>query len=54
MSESEVHGAVEEAIRETGASSLRDMGTVMTKLRRRYTGRMDFCKAGAEVRSVLT
>lgn len=54
LSESEVHGAVKEAIRETGASSLRDMGAVMTKLRRRYTGRMDFCKAGAEVRSVLT
>lgn len=53
MSEEETRRAVSAAIAETKARSLRDMGVVMGSLKSRYQGRMDFCQAGAEVRSVL-
>ena len=44
---------VANAIAETKAKSLRDLGTVMGALKSRYSGRMDVCKAGAEVRNAL-
>lgn len=53
LSDAEMAAAVAAAIAETKASSLRDMGAVMGKLKRRYAGRMDVCKAGAQVRSTL-
>ncbi|SFJ12712.1 GatB/YqeY domain-containing protein [Albimonas pacifica] len=53
LSDDEMRAAIAAAIAETRASSLRDMGAVMTKLKRRYSGRMDVCKCGAEVRSAL-
>ncbi len=53
LSDEELHRAVAAAIAETHAQSLRDMGVVMTRLKSRYSGRMDVCKAGAEVRSAL-
>ena len=39
---------------ELEASGLKDMGRVMNELKSRYTGRMDFGKAGAKVKSLLT
>lgn len=53
LSDEELHQAVAAAIAETHAQSLRDMGAVMSQLKSRYSGRMDVCKAGAEVRSAL-
>ena len=53
LSDDEMRRAVREAIAETKASSLRDMGAVMKRLKTRFPGRMDVCKAGAEVRSAL-
>ena len=53
MSEEEVEKAVREAVAETGAGSIRDMGKVMAALKARYTGRMDFGKAGAKVKQQL-
>ncbi|MFO7857046.1 MAG: GatB/YqeY domain-containing protein [Paracoccaceae bacterium] len=53
LSDDEARAAVAEAIATTKAASLRDMGAVMGRLKRRYAGRMDFCKAGAQIRSVL-
>lgn len=53
LSEDETRAAVAEAIATTKAASLRDMQTVMSRLKTRYAGRMDFCKAGAQIRSVL-
>ena len=54
MSEEETKKAIDAAIAETKAESLRDLGAVMGALKSRYRGRMDFCRAGAEVRSHLT
>lgn len=53
LSEDETRAAVAEAIASTKAATLRDMGAVMSRLKARYAGRMDFCKAGAQIRSVL-
>lgn len=49
----EVSAAIDEAIAETGAQSLRDMGKVMGLLKSKYAGRMDFSKVGAQVRKRL-
>ena len=53
LSESEVEEAVETAIRETGAESIRDMGKVMGSLKSKYAGRMDFGAVGARVKAAL-
>nr|WP_240722235.1 GatB/YqeY domain-containing protein [Poseidonocella sp. HB161398] len=45
--------AVEKAIAETGADSLRDMGKVMASLKAKYTGQMDFGEVGPLVRAKL-
>ena len=44
---------VAEAIAESGASSMKDMGRVMGTLKQRYPGRMDFGKASALVKERL-
>lgn len=53
MSEQEVDKAVADAIGETGANSIRDMGKVMAHLKARHTGRMDFARAGAAVKQAF-
>lgn len=49
----EVEAAIGEAIDQTGAESLRDMGKVMAALKARYTGRMDFSTVGPSVKARL-
>jgi len=53
LTEAEVQRAVAQAIAETGASSVRDMGRVMAHLKARHTGQMDFAKAGAAVKEAF-
>ena len=53
MTEAEIRRAVRDAIGETGAGSIRDMGKVMGHLKARYPGRMDFGAAGARVKRAL-
>ncbi len=53
LSEKEVETAIDEAIAETGAEGLRDMGKVMGVLKSKYTGRMDFGAVGATVKARL-
>ena len=53
MEEAEVAAAVAQLITELGASSIKDMGRVMAALKERYTGRMDFARAGAQVKAAL-
>ena len=54
LSEAEVEKAVNEAIAETDAGSIRDMGRVMAALKGRYAGRMDFGRIGPLVRERLS
>jgi uncharacterized protein YqeY len=53
LSEQEALDAVDAAITEVDAQSIRDMGRVMAVLKGKYTGRMDFGKAGPAVKSRL-
>ncbi|MBU0780534.1 GatB/YqeY domain-containing protein [Loktanella salsilacus] len=53
LSEDEAAAAVEAAIAETEAASLRDMGRVMAVLKDKYTGQMDFGRVGPMVKNKL-
>ncbi len=53
LSPQEVEQAIDTAIAEIGASTLRDMGRVMARLKERYTGQMDFGTAGPAVKARL-
>ncbi|MCA1775141.1 MAG: GatB/YqeY domain-containing protein [Paracoccaceae bacterium] len=53
LSDAETQAAVDAAIAETGADSIRDMGKVMGALKAKYTGRMDFGKIGPVVKDRL-
>ena len=53
MDEAETRQAIEAAITETGAASIKDMGKVIGSLRGRYAGRMDFAKASGLVKEML-
>ena len=54
MSADESREAVKEAIAVTGAASMKDMGKVMATLKERHAGQMDFAKASAVVKELLT
>ncbi|KAA9010122.1 GatB/YqeY domain-containing protein [Histidinibacterium aquaticum] len=49
----ETEAAVDQAIAETGADSIRDMGRVMAALKARHAGQMDFGKVGPMVKDRL-
>lgn len=53
LSAEEAQVAVKEAIAETGAESLRDMGKVMGILKDRYRGQLDMGVVGPMVKSIL-
>lgn len=53
MEEVETRQAVEAAVAELGARSLKDMGKVMGALKQSYGGRMDMAKAGQLVKAKL-
>ena len=53
LTATEVAAAIDAAVAETGAASIRDMGKVMAALKARYTGQMDFAAAGAAVKDRL-
>ena len=54
MDDQEIEAAVTAVIKEIDANSLKDMGISMGLLRERYSGRMDFGKASAILKSVFT
>jgi uncharacterized protein len=54
MSEDDVKAAIAEAIRDTGAAGMKDMGKVIAALRAKYAGQMDFAKASALVKGALS
>lgn len=54
LSEDETTAAVEAAIKEVGAESIRDMGKVMGILKSKYTGQLDFGSVGPKVKDLLS
>jgi len=53
MSEADVDAAIDEAISETGAESVKDMGRVIGVLKANYPGRIDFGQASGRVKKKL-
>jgi len=54
LDDAEVSAAVEAAIAEIGADSIRDMGKVMGALKAKYTGQMDFGAVGQTIKARLS
>jgi uncharacterized protein YqeY len=46
--------AIADAIKKSGAASIKDMGKVMAELKASYAGQMDFAKASAAVKAKLS
>ncbi len=53
MDDAAVQAAIQDAISETGAASVKDMGKVMGALKAKYAGQMDFGKASAQIKALL-
>lgn len=53
MSDLEAAEAISALIKELEAATLKDMGRTMAVLKQRFSGRMDFSKAGALVKKLL-
>jgi uncharacterized protein YqeY len=53
LSDADMAKAIDDAVAEVGAASMKDMGKVMAALKSRYAGQMDFGKASAAVKAKL-
>jgi uncharacterized protein len=53
MDEAGIKAAIQSAVTETGAASMKDMGKVVAALKAKYTGQMDFAKASQLVKAAL-
>ncbi len=54
LNEADIAKAVDAAIKDVGADSIRDMGKVMGELKGKYTGQMDFGVVGQLVKARLS
>lgn len=54
MNDAEVDAAITSIIKELNASSMKDMGAVMGKLREKYAGQMDFGSASGKIKAALS
>ncbi len=54
MSADDAKAAIAAAIADVGAASIKDMGKVMSALKERYAGQMDFGKASGQVKEALS
>ncbi|MBX9741863.1 MAG: GatB/YqeY domain-containing protein [Beijerinckiaceae bacterium] len=53
LDDAQMKAAIEAAIAETGAASMKDMGKVVASLKAKFTGQMDFAKASQQVKAAL-
>lgn len=54
MDDKAIEAAIGKAIEAIGASGIKEMGKVMAALREQYAGQMDFAKAGAIAKKLLS
>jgi len=54
MSDDEIQAAARAVVEELDAAGLKDMGKCMASLKAKYGGAMDFGKAGAAVKAILS
>ena len=53
LADDEIAAAIDKAIADVGASTIRDMGKIMGKLKERHAGQMDFGAVGPQVKARL-
>lgn len=53
LAEDEIAAAIDKAIADVGASTIRDMGKIMGMLKERHAGQMDFGAVGPQVKARL-
>ena len=53
LSDDEVKAAIAQVIKDAGATSIKDMGKVMAALKAKYSGQIDFGKAGGVIKGLL-
>ena len=53
MSDEETKAVCQKIIEQTGASSLKDMGKVMSELKKNYSDTIDFSRAGTIIKEFL-
>ena len=53
LSEKEITNAIEKAIKSNKASSIKDMGSIMTDLKKNYAGQMNFGLVSKQVKEFL-
>jgi uncharacterized protein len=53
LGEAEITTAIAAVIKETGAATIKEMGKVMSALKEKHAGQMDFAKASALVKGLL-
>jgi uncharacterized protein YqeY len=54
MSEDEIKAAIADAVKDTGAAGMKDMGKVIAALKAKFAGKMDFAKVSGLVKAMLT
>ena len=54
MSDIEAGNAIAQLVHEINAQTMKDMGRAMTALRERFAGQMDFGKASAKIKELLS
>jgi uncharacterized protein YqeY len=54
MSDAEAGAAISAIVQEINAQTMKDMGKVMAALRERFAGQMDFGKASARIKELLS
>src|SRR5204863_788515 len=54
MTDQEIHDTIGALLKETGATAMKAMGRVMTALKERYAGKLDFGKASGAVKKMLS
>lgn len=54
MDDQEIAAAIDAAVEESGATSVKDMGRVMAAMKQRHAGRLDMGKAGQMVKARLS
>jgi hypothetical protein len=54
MSADETKASAQAVVTETGAVAMKDMGKVMAAMKERFAGQMDFAKASAVVKDILS
>ena len=54
LSDAEIESAIKAIMAATGANSMKDMGKIMGELKGKYAGQLDFGKASAMIKTLLS